>query len=225
MKNHKEKEKAMLNWVRNELTINKKDLPYIVNGNGNVDFNTIVPMPESLDVTSGSTNDYAMYVYLSERMTIPFSEVKKMPESQPLSNIFVKDWMNEIYSRLKKENLTDEKMEAYYKEGEILISNYRKYGAINWYDWRIKNWGCKWNASRSKVKDLNDDKVLCCFDTLWGLPEAWLRALAEKNVEFRCEWIEEQGFHGEYISDGKGEFFDNDLPMIEWEDDEEHDDI
>lgn len=42
-----------------------------------------------------------------------------------------------------------------------------KYGDVdNWYDWRVKNWGTKWNANETVV--LSDNKVM--FDTAWSTP-------------------------------------------------------
>ena len=68
------------------------------------------------------------------------------------------------------------------------------------------------------------------FNTPWSPPAGWLAKLAEMKIEFHCEWIEEQGYHGEFISDGSGDLVDNDLPFIEDEyadddyDDEDEDD-
>lgn len=40
-----------------------------------------------------------------------------------------------------------------------------KYGADNWYDWAIKNWGTKWNAYNVEV---SDDQVM--FQSAWSTP-------------------------------------------------------
>lgn len=42
-----------------------------------------------------------------------------------------------------------------------------KYGASDWYHWRLSNWGTKWNASQTEVID--DTTVE--FDTAWSTPE------------------------------------------------------
>lgn len=42
-----------------------------------------------------------------------------------------------------------------------------KYGAGDWYHWRVINWGTKWNASGTEVID--DTTVE--FDTAWSTPE------------------------------------------------------
>lgn len=49
-----------------------------------------------------------------------------------------------------------------------------KYGYNNWYDWRIHNWGTKWDATNSEIilEDQNNLKI--CFDTAWSPPMTWL---------------------------------------------------
>lgn len=48
-------------------------------------------------------------------------------------------------------------------------------GIDNWYDWRVKNWDTKWNASETVV--LNKKKVM--FDTAWSAPFKIFRKLSE----------------------------------------------
>lgn len=35
----------------------------------------------------------------------------------------------------------------------------------DWYNWRIENWGCKWNPSEPDVIDETSDSVQYSFDT------------------------------------------------------------
>ena len=51
-----------------------------------------------------------------------------------------------------------------------------KYGADNWYDWSIDNWGTKWNAIRTCV-ELNDGSLYYTFDTAWDCPRQIVNAL------------------------------------------------
>ena len=64
--------------------------------------------------------------------------------------------------------------------------------ADNWYDWRIKNWDTKWNASETAV--LNKKKVI--FDTAWSSPFKIFREISRKyhtkvTVRFADEGIVE----------------------------------
>lgn len=52
----------------------------------------------------------------------------------------------------------------------------KKYGADNWYDWSVKNWGTKWNTD--SVRKISPQAVE--FDTAWATPEPLIKALSEK---------------------------------------------
>lgn len=217
----------MPNWVSNTLRVNKQDLFRIVNKKNEVDFNLVHPMPQSLSCESGSSNDYAIYYYLSNRCQIDVNAMHQSTLATTLiTNSFSDDWLTEIYNRLQalmqKPNFD---ADALFKDGEVLMDNYQKYGASTWYEWCNSNWGCKWNASQTAISDDPNDSnyVIIYFNTPWGAPCGWLMKLAEFNIAFHCEWVEEQGFHGEYISDGSGDFVSNELPFINFNDDDDDD--
>lgn len=54
--------------------------------------------------------------------------------------------------------------------GEIRYMNRILYGAANWYDWNVKNWGTKWNAMDVTCNREDDSTVVCDFDTAWSFP-------------------------------------------------------
>lgn len=68
------------------------------------------------------------------------------------------------------------------------------YGSNNWYDWRIANWGTKWNAYWSSINNENSTIILW-FDTAWSCPLEVLDRLAEICIEnkvgFEGEWADE----------------------------------
>jgi hypothetical protein len=45
----------------------------------------------------------------------------------------------------------------------------KKYGLNNWYDWRCKNWGVKWNACDTIVHN-DDESITIEFQTPWSPP-------------------------------------------------------
>ena len=53
----------------------------------------------------------------------------------------------------------------------------KKYGAGNWYDWSIKYWGTKWNASEGYFDDEANRLV---FNTAWDEPKGVLQKLADR---------------------------------------------
>lgn len=189
----------MPNWCNNSLTIDAEYRNKIINKDEEVDFNIVLPMPESLYVESGSSNDFDMYIYLSDKMLKSLDEVRKNPLSNLIENQFSKDWLKEISERVMeyaKEN--PDRIELSYQRGSILINNYKNYGAITWYEWCNKVWGVKWNASDSYIENESIE-----FNTPWGPPVGWLEKLASLGIPFILKWEEESGCYGTYVSDGK----------------------
>ena len=81
-----------------------------------------------------------------------------------------------------------------------------KYGADNWYDWSIMNWGTKWNAIDTEVEQ-RDGTLIYRFNTAWDCPrriaEALLRMqktiLQDINISWEC--IHEDGDEEETLID------------------------
>lgn len=69
---------------------------------------------------------------------------------------------------------------------------------FNWYDWRCDKWGVKWNARRTEIHDYIEETgiYIIHFETPWGPPDEWLKALVNKGVGFYLDWEEEGGEHG-----------------------------
>ena len=65
---------------------------------------------------------------------------------------------------------------------------------FNWYHWHINEWGTKWNARRTCVSNKANDEYIISFETPWGPPVGWLKALAEKGIKFHLDWKEETGY-------------------------------
>lgn len=60
------------------------------------------------------------------------------------------------------------------KSEEELKKLEKKYGYNNWYDWRIHNWGTKWDATNSHVILEDENNIKIFFDTAWCPPMTWL---------------------------------------------------
>jgi hypothetical protein len=132
------------------------------------DFNKIIPMPESLNITSGGRVDMAMaYVNYQETMD------PKGLESY-LSYPWVKSAGIDNISQLCdyiKESVDIE-------EGRKAIYNEKTYGHRDWYSWSTSNWGTKWNASEPVA---NDNSIE--FQTAWSTPEPVLIELSKQHPE------------------------------------------
>ena len=89
------------------------------------------------------------------------------------------------------------------------------YGAGDWYDWCVKNWGCKWNAQTTfcETEEVG-------FETPWEEPYNWIHHLSLKfpNHKIWVEWEEEQGYGEVYsITGGKKEIA-HEWEFAEWGD-------
>lgn len=71
----------------------------------------------------------------------------------------------------------------------------------NWYDWNVKNWGTKWDASESSVYIHDEEfRVNITFDTAWSPPIEWLEKVAPQfpKLNFTLLYYEGgMGFAGE----------------------------
>ena len=67
-----------------------------------------------------------------------------------------------------------------------------KYGADNWYDWRIKNWGVKWDAGESGFYKRGDDWIVS-FQTPWGPPIEFLKRMSKQfsKITFILQFADE----------------------------------
>ena len=91
-----------------------------------------------------------------------------------------------------------------------------KHESNHWYDWNIRNWGCKWDASDVHFEDWGGNELAYDFETPWGAPLAVYREMAAQypTLVFNIRFVEEQGWGAECFAEG-GKFFivkDWDIP-------------
>jgi hypothetical protein len=71
------------------------------------------------------------------------------------------------------------------------------------YEWRLKNWGCKWNASKPEVYESKSGRyLLYTFDTPWSPPEPVIIEASRKfpRLKFRLRYYERaMGFQGKLV--------------------------
>ncbi len=81
---------------------------------------------------------------------------------------------------------------------EIQKELIKKYGFADWYGWRVKNWGIKWDVKATL--DCDDDTLLeYIFDSPWGPPTQWLEKVSKDypKLIFRLKYDEPgMGFMG-----------------------------
>ena len=73
----------------------------------------------------------------------------------------------------------------------------------HWYNWNLRNWGVKWDASDVYfVAESETPESLCyTFSTPWGVPTDALLELSRQypDITIENEWEEEQGFGGTLV--------------------------
>ena len=62
------------------------------------------------------------------------------------------------------ENDEDGKLEFEKKVEELK----QKYGHTDWYDWRVNNWGTKWDCADSEILDDTENFISISYNTAWG---------------------------------------------------------
>lgn len=86
------------------------------------------------------------------------------------------------------------------KDGETDIqyndrmSMYKKmYGADNWYDWRLRNWGTKWDIYDFNLDTNTETELMCIFNSAWSPPLGWFEKAVERypSLVFYLDYIEE----------------------------------
>lgn len=87
----------------------------------------------------------------------------------------------------------------------------------DWYNWRIANWGTKWEGVIYDTK-ITDNELVIGFNSAWSPPEGWVRYVAENHypdLHFQLSFLETGvGFCG--VLEGQGtEIFSNATKPIE----------
>ena len=125
-----------------------------------IDFNTIVPMPERLDIDHDMMAEVAMLWIINRAIPGQLNECAKYFVKQFL------DWPD------------DQKKECLAKAQELL-RNIADYGYPDFYRWGIDNWGTKWN-SIGNDKEMYRDGNTIHFETANGYCQPLVEALSRK---------------------------------------------
>lgn len=190
----------MPNWVQNEVIFENasdkkvaaliRELKLTIESEDHaIDFNKLVPMPESLNITDGTITDFAIAYYVTDRLTIPFEQTNLR---DLISNCFSDDWPARVISDVRKDvEVHDaEYSDMLYAKGKQYMYNYEHYGCYTWYEWCCQNWGTKWNACEDGWVL---DNGMLVFQTAWSAPFPVIEALAQKypDLEFTHRWADE----------------------------------
>lgn len=172
----------MPNHVTNILTVNGSQDELIIdslfNEENKIDFNTFAPMPEELK----SVTSPVKIITKEERDAEIADYEQRVLNGQP------------TYTFGNTFSITQEMSDDYIA----------RFGANNWYDWAVKNWGTKWSGYDAERESPDTVKFL----TAWSTPINAIKSLSLKypEQEFNVRYADEDfGTNvGEYtIIDGE----------------------
>ena len=138
--------------------------------NGLMDFNKLIPMPSELEIEAGSRTTTGFKKYMEFVADTGFST-----EMEP------------AYLAVHLEIDREE-----WALGKQAYQNIQKYGCPTWYEWRIQNWGTKWNASSAEVLDGR-----LSFLTAWNAPKPILEKLSQMfpSITIHHTWADKDIGH------------------------------
>ena len=175
-----------------------------------LDFNKIIPMPESLNIEAGSRTDKGLEAYREFISVYTFDGSINKPD---LLNI--PEESEQAFLRARKDIKPDE-----WELGKAAFQNQIKYGAPDWYGWSIANWGTKWSAYDTEI--VEDNTII--FNTAWSRAMPVISKLAEMfpDISFEYRWADEdiganvgvaefeggEVVHDEFYEDGSREAYE-----------------
>lgn len=205
----------MPNHITNRLTVKAEGerleeiLAAIQNdsiGRGSIDFNKLIPMPESLNIQSGSETNRAISAYLTALnphtpdmgyAKIEYAKLQELQNRLNSSKMF-----GEFQCGMSRQELADaaqyRPIEDVLELGKTAVDNFLQYGSIDWYHWCNKNWGTKWNAYGYEDVSAPPAGNVLTYLTAWdGIPKL-VAVLSSRfpDVEFQYEYADEDvGFN------------------------------
>ena len=171
----------MPNWCYNEIRAKcseeeaKQIMEEIKGPNGDVDYNSIIPMPITIPYYTVDET------FLLECLAA-FCTIQNVP--WPKMSIVKDLYMKNMYSSYinKKYVVSRQQHDIMYLIGQLVYYNLTTNGYLSWYDWHLNNWGVKWNASNSEV-DQYDGDLIISFDSPWWTPNRVLEQLSKNHPD------------------------------------------
>lgn len=134
--------------------------------NGLMDFNKLIPMPPELEIEAGSRTDAGFKEYMVFMAVTGLHPEKETTYLASHPEIDREEW----------------------ELGKQAYQNIQKYGCPTWYEWRVQNWGTKWNASSAEIAEGR-----LSFLTAWNAPKPVMEKLSGMfpTVSIHHAWADE----------------------------------
>ena len=204
----------MPNWTWNKVVCKKQLLDKLVDKTDDVyslDFNKLIPMPESLEIVADSFEEKAVASYYLSLNKTDKCELHDELENTKLDfygnywekyKNYIRDYKDNP-NKLEEVNKSFDKMEKKdYRNitnltelGKLYVFNILNFGNSQWYDWCCNHWGTKWNVLNDVDVKYNKSfkKYEIIFHTPWsppyGIIYAYSQLCNEKDFhwEYQCE--------------------------------------
>lgn len=174
----------MPNWTTNAIAVHTPDLPRFVNGDGQVDFDLMRPMPRELLMTCGGI----------QRKAVAYAR-GEIDDAEAAGLLPYRDIM--------PDGTSAETLDELRAVGQRYLDNEARFGHQDWYGWCCEHWGTKWNACETSI-DVRGDIAIVVFDTAWARPDMTMFAAAlcaDGAGGFYSESFDED-YYGIYGTDG-----------------------
>lgn len=164
--------------IKNMLEMIQQDMY----GIGSIDFNKLIPMPDSLHIESGSNTLKGIKFYRDFINAMMLAHKVKNLDDLEISDVDEKKYLN-AHPEIDRD---------IWSLGKMAYVNEYLYGAQTWYEWSIQNWGTKWN-SYGYSKDISIKNNTIEFETAWTAPHPVIRELASQypSIRFDHVWADE----------------------------------
>lgn len=128
---------------------------------GSIDFNKLIPMPDSLNIEAGTRTERGLDAY--RRFMGGDRDAEAFQKDHP------EEWML----------------------GSQAYENIRQYGVPTWYEWCNQNWGTKWNAYSCVELTQDDDTLefFTAWNGVPNILEAISRKYPDQTITYR--WADE----------------------------------
>ena len=149
--------------------------------NGEFDFNKLIPMPRTLDISSGSSTNLGMLAARYLRGMISPEDFEERARGWLLNDEGVETPDDALDALVKAEMCN-------VHTGEVALDNLHDHGFSTWYEWSNQNWGTKWNAY-----DIESEGCEIRFNTAWAAPLQVIERLAAEFPDIVIEhfWADE----------------------------------
>lgn len=163
----------MPNWITTNIEAPKHVIKSMLDANGKIDFNKVMPFEGTHDNFEG--------------ICVQAEDAAKIVCREPLSgNLILRGFELENIRNFDIKELTDESFEQFI----AFLRNFRECGYFHSMDFAKKVWGTKWNACDQSV---NVEEGRASFETAWACPTPVLKTLSERfpNDEIRIQYADE----------------------------------